>query len=305
MDQPVPHTDIRVDGWIGRLPARLRPYALLARLDRPIGTWLLFLPGIWGILLPAGVPVARRIFLIVLFGIGSIVMRGAGCVVNDMWDRDIDRQVARTAGRPLASGALSMREAALFLAALLLIGFNILMNLNPLSQVLGASSLILVGLYPLAKRVTWWPQLVMGFTFGFGAPLGFTAAADRIEPALFALYAATIVWQLGFDTIYGFQDMEDDARIGVRSTSRLMAGHARLFVAICYALTVAGLAAAGWLAHTGYGFWLALPLPAVQLAWQVTRLDAHDPAGCLRLFRFNRETGLVIALAVLAGMLTR
>ncbi|NVN36003.1 4-hydroxybenzoate octaprenyltransferase [Komagataeibacter swingsii] len=305
MDQPVPHTDIRVDGWIGRLPARLRPYALLARLDRPIGTWLLFLPGIWGILLPAGVPVARRIFLIVLFGIGSIVMRGAGCVVNDMWDRDIDRQVARTAGRPLASGALSMREAALFLAALLLIGFNILMNLNPLSQVLGASSLILVGLYPLAKRVTWWPQLVMGFTFGFGAPLGFTAAADRIEPALFALYAATIVWQLGFDTIYGFQDMEDDARIGVRSTSRLMAGHARLFVAICYALTVAGLAAAGWLAHTGYGFWLALPLPAVLLAWQVTRLDAHDPAGCLRLFRFNRETGLVIALAVLAGMLTR
>nr|WP_256138052.1 4-hydroxybenzoate octaprenyltransferase [Komagataeibacter swingsii] len=287
------------------MPARLRPYALLARLDRPIGTWLLFLPGIWGILLPAGVPVARRIFLIVLFGIGSIVMRGAGCVVNDMWDRDIDRQVARTAGRPLASGALSMREAALFLAALLLIGFNILMNLNPLSQVLGASSLILVGLYPLAKRVTWWPQLVMGFTFGFGAPLGFTAAADRIEPALFALYAATIVWQLGFDTIYGFQDMEDDARIGVRSTSRLMAGHARLFVAICYALTVAGLAAAGWLAHTGYGFWLALPLPAVLLAWQVTRLDAHDPAGCLRLFRFNRETGLVIALAVLAGMLTR
>ncbi|MBL7233641.1 4-hydroxybenzoate octaprenyltransferase [Komagataeibacter oboediens] len=305
MDQPVPHTDIRVDGWIGRLPARLRPYALLARLDRPIGTWLLFLPGIWGILLPAGVPVSQRIFLIVLFGIGSVVMRGAGCVVNDMWDRDIDRQVARTAGRPLASGALSMREAALFLAALLLIGFNILMNLNTLSQVLGASSLILVGLYPLAKRVTWWPQLVMGFTFGFGAPLGYAAAADRIDPALCALYAATIVWQLGFDTIYGFQDMEDDARIGVRSTSRLMAGHARLFVGTCYALTVAGLAAAGWLAHTGYGFWLALPLPAMLLASQVSRLDERDPAGCLRLFRFNRETGLVIALAVLAGMLTR
>jgi len=305
VDQPVPHTDIRVDGWIGRLPARLRPYALLARLDRPIGTWLLFLPGVWGIMLPAGVPASQRIFLIVLFGIGSVVMRGAGCVVNDMWDRDIDRQVARTAGRPLASGALSMREAALFLAALLLIGFNILMNLNTLSQVLGASSLVLVGLYPLAKRVTWWPQLVMGFTFGFGAPLGYTAAADRIGTALCALYAATIVWQLGFDTIYGFQDMEDDARIGVRSTSRLMAGHARLFVGACYVLTVAGLAAAGWLAHTGYGFWLALPLPAVLLAWQVSRLDERDPAGCLRLFRFNRETGLVIALAILAGMLTR
>ena len=305
MDQPVPHTDIRVDGWIGRLPARLRPYALLARLDRPIGTWLLFLPGVWGIMLPAGVTPAQRIFLIVLFGIGSVVMRAAGCVVNDMWDRDIDRQVARTAGRPLASGALSMREAALFLAALLLIGFNILMNLNTLSQVLGASSLILVGLYPLAKRVTWWPQLVMGFTFGFGAPLGYAAAADRVDAALCALYAATIVWQLGFDTIYGFQDMEDDARIGVRSTSRLMAGHARLFVGTCYVLTLLGLLVAGGLAHAGYGFWLVLPLPALLLGWQVMRLKENDPATCLRLFRFNRETGLAIALAILAGTLTR
>ncbi|ATU72529.1 Para-hydroxybenzoate--polyprenyltransferase [Gluconacetobacter sp. SXCC-1] len=305
MDQPVPHTDIRADGWIGRLPPRLRPYALLARLDRPIGTWLLFLPGIWGILLPDHVPVRQRLFLIVLFGIGSVVMRGAGCVVNDMWDRDIDRQVARTAGRPLASGALSMREAALFLAALLLVGFNILMNLNPLSQILGASSLILVGLYPLAKRVTWWPQLVMGFTFGFGAPLGYAAAADRVDAALCALYAATIVWQLGFDTIYGFQDMEDDARIGVRSTSRLMAGHARLFVGACYALTLLGLGVAGLLARTGAGFWYLLPLPAALLGWQVSRLDERDPAGCLRLFRFNRETGLAIALTLLAGLLTR
>ncbi|MCE2563919.1 4-hydroxybenzoate octaprenyltransferase [Komagataeibacter sp. FNDCF1] len=305
MDQPVPHTDIRVDGWIGRLPARLRPYALLARLDRPIGTWLLFLPGVWGILLPGDVPARQRIVLIVLFGIGSVVMRGAGCVVNDMWDRDIDRQVARTAGRPLASGALSMREAGLFLLALLLIGFNILMNLNPLSQVLGASSLILVGLYPLAKRVTWWPQLVMGFTFGFGAPLGYAAAADRVDGALCALYAATIVWQLGFDTIYGFQDMEDDARIGVRSTSRLMAGHARLFVGTCYALALAGLAAAGFLAHTGVWFWYLLPVPAMLLGWQVHQINEHNPATCLRLFRFNRETGLAIAMIVLAGTLTR
>ena len=305
MDQPIPHTDIRVDGWIGRLPPRLRPYALLMRLDRPIGTWLLFLPGVWGIMLPDHVPTRQRLFLIALFGIGSVVMRGAGCVVNDMWDRDIDRQVARTAGRPLASGALSMREAALFLAALLLIGFNILMNLNGLSQILGASSLILVGLYPLAKRVTWWPQLVMGFTFGFGAPLGYAAAADHVDAALAMLYAATIVWQLGFDTIYGFQDMEDDARIGVRSTSRLMAGHARLFVGACYGLTLAGLAGAGYLAHVGLGFWPALALPAALLGWQVWRLDERSPATCLRLFRFNRETGLAIALAVLAGTLTR
>ena len=305
MDQPVPHTDIRADGWIGRLPARLRPYALLARLDRPIGTWLLFLPGVWGILLPDHVPARQRIVLVVLFGIGSVVMRGAGCVVNDMWDRDIDRQVARTAGRPLASGALSMREAGLFLLALLLVGFNILMNLNPLSQILGASSLVLVGLYPLAKRVTWWPQLVMGFTFGFGAPLGYAAAADRVDGALCALYAATIAWQLGFDTIYGFQDMEDDARIGVRSTSRLMAGHARLFVGTCYALALAGLAAAGLFAHSGAWFWFLLPVPAMLLGWQVHQINEHDPATCLRLFRFNRETGLAIAAIVLAGTLTR
>ncbi|BAK83048.1 4-hydroxybenzoate octaprenyltransferase [Komagataeibacter medellinensis] len=305
MDQPVPHTDIRADGWIGRLPVRLRPYALLARLDRPIGTWLLFLPGVWGILLPDHVLVRQRIFLVVLFGIGSVVMRAAGCVVNDMWDRDIDRQVTRTAGRPLASGALSMREAALFLAALLLIGFNILMSLNSLSQILGASSLILVGLYPLAKRVTWWPQLVMGFTFGFGAPLGYAAAADRVDAALCALYGATIVWQLGFDTIYGFQDMEDDARIGVRSTSRLMSGHARLFVGTCYILTLTGLGFAAYLAHAGAGFWYLLPLPAALLGLQVRQLDEHDPATCLRLFRFNRETGLAIALTVLAGTLTR
>ncbi|EFG83864.1 4-hydroxybenzoate polyprenyl transferase [Novacetimonas hansenii ATCC 23769] len=303
--QPASHTDIRTDGWIGRLPAPLRPYALLARLDRPIGTWLLFLPGVWGILLPADVAPRERLRLIVLFGIGSIVMRAAGCVVNDMWDRDIDRMVARTAGRPLASGALRMREAGLFLLALLLIGFNILMCLNPLSRALGASSLLLVALYPLAKRVTWWPQLVMGFTFGFGAPLGYAAAADRIDLAQGALYAATIVWQLGFDTIYGFQDMEDDARIGVKSTSRLMARRARGFVGTCYALALAGIAAAAVLSHQGWGFWAGLPVPAALLTWQVMRLDEHDAPQCLRLFRFNRETGLAVALVLLAGLLTR
>jgi 4-hydroxybenzoate polyprenyltransferase len=299
------HTDIRTEGWVGRLPPSLRPYALLARLDRPIGTWLLFLPGMWGILLPGGVDAGTRLRLVVLFGIGSVVMRSAGCVVNDMWDRDIDRRVARTAGRPLASGALRMRQAALFLLGLLAIGLAILLQLNPLCRILGASSLLLVGLYPLAKRFTWWPQLVMGFTFGFGAPMGYAAAAGRIDAPWAALYAATILWQLGFDTIYGFQDMEDDARIGVKSTSRLWAGRPRFFVGTCYALAVAALLLAGWLAGCGPGFWIAMALPAIALAWQVARLDSTDPARCLALFRFNRETGLVIALAVLAGLTGR
>src|SRR6185437_9932137 len=158
------HTDIITTGWVGRMPAAWRPYLLLARLDRPIGAWLLFLPGLWGILL-ARASVAESIRLIVLFGIGSVVMRSAGCVVNDLWDRDIDRRVVRTAGRPLASGAVRPMQALIFLALLLGCGLLVLLSLNQLAQALGLASLILIGLYPLAKRVTWWPQLMMGFTF--------------------------------------------------------------------------------------------------------------------------------------------
>jgi 4-hydroxybenzoate polyprenyltransferase len=194
------HTDIVATGWVSRLPRAWLPYLLLARADRPIGTWLLFLPGLWGILLAQPGP-AQAAWLVALFGVGSLVMRAAGCVVNDLWDRDIDRMVARTAGRPLASGALRPRHALVFLAVLLLLGLGVLLQLNTLAQILGVSSLLLVGLYPLAKRVTWWPQLMMGFTFGFGAPLGYAAAAGRIDAALVVLYGAAILWDLGFDTI--------------------------------------------------------------------------------------------------------
>ncbi|KAA8390095.1 4-hydroxybenzoate polyprenyltransferase [Acetobacter tropicalis] len=295
------HTDIKTTGWISRLPAGLQAYALLARLDRPIGTWLLFLPGVWGILLPRDVMVAERVRLIILFGIGSLVMRAAGCVVNDMWDRDIDRQVVRTAGRPLASGALSMRQAVLFLLLLLLIGLAVLVQLNGLSCLLGVSSLVLVALYPLAKRFTWWPQLVMGFTFGFGAPMGYAAAAGSLSWAQAALYGATILWQLGFDTIYGFQDMEDDARIGVKSTSRLWVSQARGFIGACYAGMVGLLAVAGGLAGVGLLFWPALLLPVVLLARQATTVNPADPALCLTQFRFSREIGLAVALALVLG----
>ncbi len=297
------HTDIVSGGWIARLPPKLRAFALLARLDRPIGTWLLALPGVWGILLPAGVPPLQRLRLVLLFGLGSLVMRSAGCVVNDMWDRDIDRRVARTAGRPLASGALGMAEATLLLCLLLAAGLAILLSLRPLCWGLGVGSLLLVGLYPLAKRVTWWPQLMMGFTFGFGAPMGYAAAAGRIDPAWAMLYLSAILWDLGFDTIYGFQDMEDDAVAGVKSTSRLMAARPRRFVGATYALALAALAAAGVLAGLSWAFWPALLLPAALLACQVVRLDIHDAPLCLRLFRANREVGLAVALALLLGQL--
>ncbi len=296
------YTDIMASGWVARLPPGLRPYILLLRLDRPIGVWLLFLPGLWGILL-ANVSLYETARLVLLFAIGSVVMRGAGCVVNDMWDRDLDRLVARTATRPLASGALRMRHAALLLAGLLLAGLVVLLQLNPLCWVLGVGALVLVGLYPLAKRVTWWPQLVMGFTFGAGAPIGYTAATGRVDMAWAALYAATILWDLGFDTIYGYQDREDDALAGVKSTARLFVRTAKPFLAACYAATVATLVFAGWWVGLTAWFYLALMVPAALLTLQVTRLTIDDPAGCLRLFRLNRDVGLAVAAALLVGRL--
>jgi 4-hydroxybenzoate polyprenyltransferase len=293
------HTDIAAEGWAARLPRAWLPYVLLARLDRPIGAWLLFLPGLWSILL-ARAPWGKTVWLVFLFGVGSVLMRAAGCVVNDFWDRDLDRRVARTAGRPLASGALGLREAAWFLAALLGLSLLILLQLNRPAQLLGVGSLVLVALYPLAKRVTWWPQLLLGFTFGWGAPMGY-AAAGRLDWAAAALYAASIAWIVGYDTIYAHQDREDDALIGLKSTARLFGESSRTLIGGCYAATVALLAVAGWLAGLSLWFLVALLLPAGMLAHQVVMLDIRDPPLCLRLFKANREVGLAIALAILIG----
>ena len=293
-------TDIAATGWVARLPPRPRAYATLARLDRPIGAWLLFLPGLWSVLL-ARLPPGPTLRLVLLFGVGSVVMRGAGCAVNDMWDRDMDRLVTRTAGRPLASGALRMRQAAGFTAILLLAGLLVLLQLDRAAQALGVLSLVLVALYPLAKRVTWWPQAVLGLTFGWGAPMGYAAATGRLDGAGLALYAAAFCWILGYDTIYAHQDREDDALVGVRSTARLFATRTRPFLEACYAAAVVLLALAGWWAGLGWGFFAVLPVPAALLAWQVMTLDIDDPAGCLRRFHLNRETGLLVALAILLG----
>jgi 4-hydroxybenzoate polyprenyltransferase len=296
------HTDIIADGWVARLPSGWRPYVLLARLDRPIGAWLLFLPGLWGILL-ARPGAMEAIRLVVLFGVGAVVMRSAGCVVNDLWDRDIDRKVARTQARPLASGVLRPRQALGFLVVLLAAGLAILLQLNVLCWALGTASLVLVGLYPLAKRVTWWPQLMMGFTFGFGAPLGYAAGTGRIDAALAALYGAAILWDLGFDTIYAHQDRDDDALLGIGSTARLFGEQTPPFLAACYAGALALLAVAGWLAGLSAWFYPALLLPAALLLRQVMVLDIENPALCLRLFRANREVGLAVGAAILLGWL--
>ena len=229
-------------------------------------------------------------------------MRAAGCVVNDLWDRDIDRMVVRTAGRPLASGALRPLQALTFLAVLLLAGLAVLRPAQSDLPEDGVGSLALVGLYPLAKRFTWWPQLVMGFTFGFGAPMGYTAVTGRVDAAWVAIYVAAILWDLGFDTIYAHQDREDDALVGVRSTARLFGEHTRPFLAVCYRVVIGMLALAGWLAGLGLWFYPALALPAALLARQVVALDINDPAGCLRLFRANREVGLARGAGDFAGL---
>lgn len=302
---PTPHTDIRArDGWVARLPAPWRPYALLARLDRPIGSWLLALPGLWAFAVAAPtVPDALRLSL--LFGIGAVAARGAGCVANDLWDRDLDRRVARTAGRPLASGAVGTRGALAALAVLLLVALLVMLQLPPAAMVLCALSVPLCALYPLAKRVTGWPQAALGVVFSWAAPAGWAAATGEWPgAAALALWAAGFCWILGYDTIYAQQDAADDAIVGVRSSALTLGpGRVRPFLAATYAATVALWALAGWLAGLSWPAFAALALPAALLARQVAAFDAADPARCLALFRANREVGLAAALALALGRL--
>jgi 4-hydroxybenzoate polyprenyltransferase len=296
------HTDIRTTGWVARLPQGWRPYALLMRLDRPIGSWLLFLPGLWAFALVA--PDWRQgLWLTALFGLGAVLMRGAGCVVNDLWDRDLDRQVERTAGRPLASGALRARHALIFLTLVLAAALLILLQLNGAAQWLGLISLVPVVLYPLAKRVTDWPQAVLGVIFSWAAPMGYAAVMGGLDAAAFALWAAGFFWILGYDTIYAHQDREDDALVGIRSSALRLGDKTRPFLILCYGLTMGLLVLAGWLAGLAPWYLLGLALPGAMLARQVIQLDIANPALCLRLFKANRDVGLAIAAALLLGRL--
>ena len=295
-------TDIRAEGWVARLPAALRPFALLARFDRPIGAWLLVLPGFWAI--AAAAPSwSLGAWLVLLFLVGAFAMRGAGCVVNDLWDRDLDARVERTRGRPLASGAVTPWQAVAFLAALCAVGAAVLFQLSWMAIAVGLFSLVPIALYPLAKRVTDWPQAVLGFVFSWAAPTGWAAATGALDPAAFALWLAGFFWILGYDTIYAHQDREDDAMVGIRSTALKFGERSAVFVAGCYAATVALLGVAGALAGLSIWFFVALLVPAWMLARQAQRLDIHDPAACLALFKSNREAGLAIALAFLVGRL--
>src|SRR5215469_2688041 len=297
-------TDIRRGDWVDRLvPAALRPYFRLARLDRPIGTWLLLFPCWWSIALAAPSGGGPNIRLLVLFAIGALVMRGAGCTINDMADRDFDRRVTRTASRPMASGAVSMRGALVFLALQLLIGLVILLQLSPLAIALGVASLALVVTYPFMKRVTYWPQAFLGLTFNWGALMGYAAAKDRLDSAPLLLYAAGIAWTLVYDTIYAHQDKEDDALIGVRSTALKFGAATRRWLVPFAVATTLLLAAMIPAAGLGLFAWLALIGVAGHLAWQIATVDFDNPADCLAKFRSNRWLGWILLIGIVLGRL--
>ncbi|WP_435640937.1 4-hydroxybenzoate octaprenyltransferase [Micavibrio aeruginosavorus] len=291
------HTDIHHQGWIAYLPGFVRPYALLMRLDRPIGTWLLLLPGWWAIVLAAGGVRAMNPYdwkLIILFAVGAIVMRGAGCVINDLWDRKLDARVERTAARPLASGAVSVPAACVLLGALLSIGLMILLELNITAILLGVLSVAFIVVYPAMKRITWWPQAFLGLTFNFGALMGWAAVTGAVDMAALYLYAAGFFWTLGYDTIYAHQDKEDDARIGIKSTALFLGEKSRIWIAGFYTLTLILLALA---IGSVWGFVTLIPA-AMHLAWQVKDWDMNDPASSLKFFRSNRDFGLLVLAAV-------
>jgi 4-hydroxybenzoate polyprenyltransferase len=293
-------SDIRSGDWVERwFPRWAEPYARLARIDRPIGTWLLLFPAWWGIAFAT--PGWPDPVLLLLFAIGAVAMRGAGCTLNDIADRDYDARVARTRLRPLPSGRITLLQAGAFLLVQLAIGAAVLFSLNRLSILLGLAVLGLIGTYPFMKRITYWPQLFLGLNFNWGALIGWTAVTGSLGWPALLLYLGGVFWTLGYDTIYAHQDKEDDARIGVKS-SALALGHRTwpfLFMFYTAAALVWGLA--GVAAGLGIAFWTALVAAALQLAWQAARVDTDDAADCLSKFRSNRAVGWLLLLGIIAG----
>jgi 4-hydroxybenzoate polyprenyltransferase len=292
MAQFVPDTQHR--GLVSALPPGLRDLALLARFDRPIGWWLLFWPGAWGVLLAGG---EDRWGLIAWLLLGAIVMRGAGCVYNDIVDANIDRQVARTAARPVASGRVSVKGAWVWLVTLCLVGLVVLLQLRWQAQLVALGSLLPVAAYPFMKRITWWPQAWLGLVFSWAALVGWVEVRGDGLVELALLYAGSIAWVIGYDTIYALQDREDDALVGVRSSALRMGRHVRGGVTGFYALALACWAGAFWLLRPDWLALLALVPIGAHLGWQVLTLDAADGGNALDRFRANRLAGLLMGLA--------
>lgn len=298
-DTPQQHTDIPTDGWVCNLPEGARPYARLMRLDRPIGTWLLLLPCWWAVALASySFP---DLWLMALFAAGAVIMRGAGCVINDIYDRGFDAKVERTKTRPLASGKVSLNQALVFLAFLLLLALIVLLQFNRFTIWLGVISLALVFTYPLAKRVTWWPQFVLGLAFNWGALMGWSAINGTISLPAVVLYIGGIFWTLGYDTIYAHQDKNDDLLIGIKSLALKLGNNSKKWITGFFTITMASFIAVGAMVGEGVGFYILMAAAAYHIVWQLRGWDMNDPVNCLRRFRSNRDFGLLVLAGIILG----
>jgi 4-hydroxybenzoate polyprenyltransferase len=294
--------------WVDtRAPPWSRPYLRLSRLDRPIGSWLLLMPCWWSAALAAGVTgdIAELPLTLALFFVGAFVMRGAGCTWNDITDRDLDALVERTRSRPIPAGQVSVPQAAAFLVAQALTGLAVLVQFNRFAVMTGIASLIIVAVYPFMKRITWWPQIVLGLAFSWGALMGFAVTMGRIDATALALYAGSILWVIGYDTIYAHQDVEDDALIGIKSTALLFGARTRPALMVFYGLAVVLIGVALALADARWPAWIGLVAFAAHLIWQIRRLEIGDPALCLRIFKSNRDAGLLLFAGLLADAVMR
>jgi 4-hydroxybenzoate polyprenyltransferase len=294
--------------WVDtHAPPWARPYLRLSRLDRPIGSWLLLMPCWWSAALAAGVVghVGQLPLIIVLFFAGAFAMRGAGCTWNDITDRDLDARVERTRSRPIPAGQVSVPQAAVFLVVQALIGLAVLVQFNGFAVATGIASLAIVAVYPFMKRITWWPQIVLGLAFSWGALMGFAVTLGRIDATALFLYAGSIAWVIGYDTIYAHQDAEDDALIGIKSTALLFGARTRPALVVFYGLAVVLIGVALMLAGARVFAWVGLAAFAAHLAWQIRRLEIGDPALCLRIFKSNRDAGLLLFAGLLADAVMR
>jgi 4-hydroxybenzoate polyprenyltransferase len=294
--------------WVDtRAPMWSRPYLRLARFDRPIGSWLLLMPCWWSAALAAAVggDIGRLPGVVVLFFVGAFVMRGAGCTWNDITDRDLDALVERTRSRPIPAGQVSVPQATIFLIVQALIGLAVLLQFNRFAVATGIASLVIVGVYPFMKRITWWPQIVLGLAFSWGALMGFAVMLGRIDATALLLYAGSIAWVIGYDTIYAHQDAEDDALIGIKSTALLFGARTRPALTAFYATAIVLIGGALWLAAARWPAWTGLVAFAAHLVWQIVRLDISDPALCLRVFKSNRDAGLLLFAGLLIDAVMR
>ena len=303
-------SDIQKGGrWDRILPTAIKPYFRLARFDRPIGTWLVLFPCWWSLALatdnwtPTQDILGKTLWLYLLFGLGAIVMRGAGCTFNDITDRKFDAKVARTADRPIPSGAVSVPRAILFMVFLAIIGFTILLQFNPFAILVGIASLFFVAIYPFMKRITYWPQFALGLTFNWGAFLGWAAVRGDLHLPAIVLYVAGIFWTLGYDTIYAHQDKEDDLVVGVKSSALKLKNKTRPWLFVFYAISILLIGESGYLAKLSWPFYIALVLAALQLFWQAKEVDIDNPADCLTKFKSNRLFCWILLAGIIFGQI--